>query len=393
MKFSSPYPFLSLLLSGNFRKIRAMETTLTMARLSALKDSFPPEQDALLVAGPENRRYLSGFTARDEILTESSGVLLITRERAFLLTDFRYLEWARQEVLGLEVLMYSQSLGETLAGLLKDLQVRVLGFEETYLTYRQYQRLAKAAADAGLSVDWQPVNSMVETLREAKALEEVAVIRRALALTEETLVEVAQTLAPGQTEAQVAWEIERRLREKGAEGLAFTPIVAAGPNSAQPHHHPGDYRLQEGEPIIIDLGARVDGYCADLTRTFILGPPDEHFRKIYDLVRQAQKRAEQDLRAGMDSRAGDALARDMIAAAGYAEAFGHSLGHGVGLAVHEAPSLSPHKDRATILKSGSIVTVEPGIYLTGWGGVRLEDLALLHDDRAEVLTKMGFYEW
>jgi Xaa-Pro aminopeptidase len=370
-----------------------METTLTTSRLSALRDRFAPEQDALLVAGPENRHYLSGFTAREENLTETCGLLLITRERAFLLTDFRYLEWARQEASGMEVLMYSQSLGTTLAGLLKDQQVRVLGFEETYLTCRQYQRLVKAVEEAGLNVDWQPVEGMVEALREAKAPEEVAAIRRALTLTEETLCEVAQTLAPGRTESQVAWEIERRLREKGAEGLAFAPIVAAGPNSARPHHHPGDYQLQEGEPIIIDMGARVDGYCADLTRTFILGPPDEQFRKIYGLVRQAQARAEQELRGGMDSLAADALAREVIAAAGYSEAFGHSLGHGVGLAVHEAPSLSPHKARSTILKIGGIVTVEPGIYLTGWGGVRLEDMVFLHEDRAEVLTKMGFYEW
>lgn len=370
-----------------------METTCSASRLKALRDRWTPEQDALLVAGPENRRYLSGFTARDEILAETSGLLLITREQAFLLTDFRYLEWARQEAPDFEVLMYAQSLGATLAGLLKDQGVRHLAFEETYLTYRQYQRLVQAVAEAGLTVEWQPVSGMVEALREAKAPEEVDAIRRALALTEETLKEVARTLAPGRMEKEVAWEIERRLREKGAEGLAFAPIVAGGANSARPHHQPGDYRLQEGEPIIIDMGARVDGYCADLTRTFILGPPDEEFRKIYDLVRRAQKKAETELKAGLDSQAGDALARELIAAAGYGEAFGHSLGHGVGLAVHEAPSLSPHKDRATTLLPGSIVTVEPGIYLTGWGGVRLEDMALLHEDRAEVLTQIGFYEW
>ncbi len=351
------------------------------------------EQDALLVAGPENRRYLSGFTAREDNFTESCGLLLITREQAFLLTDFRYQEWARQEAPELEVLVYTQSLGITLAGLLKDQGVRSLGFEATYLTYRQYQRLTRTAAETGLNVAWQPVEDMVEGLREIKTPEEVATIQQALALTEEVLLEVAKDLAPGLTERQVAWEIERRLREKGAEGLAFAPIVAAGPNSARPHHQPGDYRLQEGEPVIIDMGARVAGYCADLTRTFILGAPDEQFRKIYHLVRQAQERAEQELRAGLDSLAADALAREVIAAAGYGEAFGHSLGHGVGLAVHEAPSLSPHKDRATTLRAGGIVTVEPGIYLTGWGGVRLEDMALLHDDHAEVLTKIGFYEW
>ncbi|RJR36819.1 MAG: aminopeptidase P family protein [Deltaproteobacteria bacterium] len=370
-----------------------MENTRNTLRLEALRTRWTPEIDAMLVAGPENRRYLSGFTSRDDNFTETSGLLLITRKQAFLLTDFRYLEWARQEATGLEVVMYSQSLGTTLAGLLQGQEVRILGFEDAYLTYRRYQRLVQAVAEAGPNVEWQPVAGMVEALRESKAPEEVAAIRRALALTEETLLEVAAALAPGRTEAQVAWEIERRLREKGAEDLAFPPIVAGGPNSAKPHHHPGDYRLQEGEPIIIDLGARVDGYCADLTRTFVLGPPDEQFRKIYTLVRRAQARAEQGLRSGMDSRDADALAREVIAAQGYGDAFGHSLGHGVGLAVHEAPSLSPFKDRATTLLPGSIITVEPGIYLTGWGGVRLEDMVLLHEDRAEVLTAVGFFEW
>jgi Xaa-Pro aminopeptidase len=370
-----------------------MKSSLSILRLAALRDRLPAAHDALLVGSPENRRYLSGFTAREENLTESCGLLLVTREKAFILTDFRYLEWARQEAPDLEVLIYTQSLGATLAELLQDQKVRSLGFEGSYLTYRQYQRLTQAVAATGLTVDWQPLEGMVEDLREVKTPEETAAIRRALALTEETLLEVAATLTPGLTEGQVAWEIEGRLREKGAEGLAFAPIVAGGPNSARPHHQPGDYRLQAGEPIIIDMGARLAGYCADLTRTFILGAPDAQFRKIYDLVRRAQERAEQKLRAGMDSLAGDALARDVIAAAGYGEAFGHSLGHGVGLAVHEAPSLSPHKDRATTLRAGGIVTVEPGIYLTGWGGVRLEDMVLLHEDRAEVLTKMGFYEW
>jgi Xaa-Pro aminopeptidase len=192
----------------------------------------------------------------------------------------------------------------------------------------------------------------------------------------------------------VAWEIEKRLREGGAEGLAFPPIVAAGPNSARPHHHPGDYVLKNGEPIIIDMGAKVDGYCADMTRTFILGLADEQFRKIYSLVRQAQAQAEAGLKAGMDSLAGDALAREVIAAAGFGSAFGHSLGHGVGLAVHETPNLSPSEARRGVLPAGCVVTVEPGIYLAGWGGVRLEDMVLLHPEGAEVLNQPGyFYEW
>ncbi len=192
----------------------------------------------------------------------------------------------------------------------------------------------------------------------------------------------------------MAWEIEKRLREGGAEGLAFPSIVAAGPNSARPHHQPGDYVIQAGEPIIIDMGARVDGYCADMTRTFILGPPDEHFRKIYSLVRRAQAKAEAELKAGLDSLAGDALAREVITAGGYGEAFGHSLGHGVGLAVHESPSLSPSEARRVALPDGCVVTVEPGIYLTDWGGIRLEDMVLLNPRGAEVMNKPGyFYEW
>jgi Xaa-Pro aminopeptidase len=367
-----------------------MFTSPVPARLAALRERLAPsEVDALLVAGPENRRYLSGFTADDP----GAGVLLITAQTATLLTDFRYQVWAQQEVSDFEILIYRESQGAILADLLRNQGVRRLGFEAAYLTYRQYEGLTQAVEEAGLEVAWQPLAGLTEDLREVKSHPEQEAMRRALELSENVLREVARELAPGQTEAQVAWEIEKRLRENGAQGLAFPPMVAAGPNSARPHHRPGDYRLKEGEPIIIDLGARVDGYCADISRTFILGPPDEHFRKIYQVVRTAQKTAEKSLKAGMDSLTADALARQFIADVGYGEAFGHSLGHGVGLAVHEAPSLSPYKERSTVLKAGSVFTVEPGIYLTGWGGVRLEDMALLHEDRAEVLNRLGFYEW
>ncbi len=367
-----------------------MSTDLTPTRLASLRESLiRKEVDALLVAGPENRRYLSGFTADDP----HCGMLLISRERALLLTDFRYREWAENEAQDFEVAVY-QEQNRTLMELLKDLRVSRLGFEAAHLTYRQYHRLTESATDAGLQMEVRPLDGLVEELREVKRPEELAAIRRALTLTETVLRIVAGQLAPGLTERQVAWEIEKRLREGGSEGVAFSPIVAAGPNSARPHHHPGDYPLKMGEPVIIDMGARVAGYAADMTRTLILGKPDDQFRKIYSLVRRAQERAEQGLKAGMDSLAGDALAREVIAQAGYGEAFGHSLGHGVGLAVHEAPSLSPFKDHAVILKAGSVVTVEPGIYLTGWGGVRLENMALITEDGAEVLNKdLEFYEW
>jgi Xaa-Pro aminopeptidase len=368
-----------------------MSTSITTSRLTALRELLPQrEVDGLLVSGPSSRRYLSGFTADGP----EWGMLLITPGAAILLTDFRYELWARQEAADFQVVVYQASLAETLARLLGELQVRRLGFEAAHLTYRGYQRLTETIAKAGLQVEWRPLEDVVEELQEVKAPAELAAMRRALELSEAVLRRVSRELAPGKTESQVAWEIERGLREGGAEALAFPPIVAAGANSSRPHHQPGEQVIQAGEPIIIDMGARLKGYCADITRTYILGPPDEQFQKIYSLVRRAQVKAEAELRAGMDSLAGDALAREVIAGAGYGEAFGHSLGHGLGLAIHEAPALSPNKERTTVLKAGSVVTVEPGIYLEGWGGVRLEDMVLLKADGAEVLNRyLDFYEW
>ncbi len=365
----------------------------TGSRLAALRDLLREKGlEALLISSPDNRRYLSGFSAREEILHESCGSLLVTSEAALLFTDFRYLEWAENEVTAFDILMYQAGLGALLAEQLQVFRVARLGYEAACLTCGQHQRLVEAAAAAGLKVEWVPTEGLAEGLREVKTGEEIAAMRRALALTEQVFSEVAALLNPGIKERQVGWEIERRFREQGA-GLAFAPIVAAGKNSARPHHRPGDYEIQAGDPIIIDMGARVAGYCADLTRTVILGEPTPRFREIYTIVRRAQARAEAGLKAGLETVQGDALARDLIAQAGYGEAFGHSLGHGVGLAVHEAPGLSPLKERSSVLRAGSIVTVEPGIYLSGWGGVRLEDMALIQADRAEVLNHLGFYEF
>ncbi|MGB9292962.1 MAG: Xaa-Pro peptidase family protein [Desulfobaccales bacterium] len=368
-----------------------MPDTSESLRLPALRDLLSPKDlDAILISGPENRRYLSGFSADDP----DWGVLLITQAAALLITDFRYQIWARQEAPAFRIEVYRQDLGQSLAQFFKELGVRRLGFEAAHLSYRQYPRLSAAAAAAGLRVEWEPVEGLVEELRETKSPDEMAAIRRALELSELVLRRVAAALAPGQTERQVAWEIEKGLREGGAETLAFPPIVAAGTNSARPHHQPGDRVICAGEPIIIDMGARLHGYCADITRTYLLGPPDERFKEIYTLVRRAQAQAERGLRAGMDSLAGDTLAREVISEAGYGEAFGHSLGHGVGLAVHENPSLNPNPERHSLLKPGSVLTVEPGIYLGDWGGVRLENMVLLEREGAEVLNRyQEFYRW
>lgn len=364
------------------------------ARLAAVRQALRDrELDGLLVCSPENRRYLSGFSARDYLITESSGFLLLHQEAAYLLTDFRYREWAAAEAPLFTIRIYDQGLGRLLAELLPELGIKRLGFEAAYLSYASWQKLAQTVAERGWQVDWQPVTEVVEPLRAIKSPEEVALMQQALAIAEEVLNQISSRLEPGLTERQVAVWIEQALVEEGAEGTAFPPIVASGPNSARPHHTPGPRRLTAGEPIIIDLGASYQGYCSDITRTVVLGTPDSRFKEIYRLVRRAQQRAEQGLRAGLRTDAADALAREVIKAAGYGEAFGHSLGHGVGLAVHEAPTLSSRAETASTLQAGMITTVEPGIYLPGWGGVRLENMVLIQADGAKVLNRLGFYDF
>jgi Xaa-Pro aminopeptidase len=358
------------------------------ARLAAVRNLLPEAGlDALLVSCPENRRYLSGFTAKDSHLNESSGFLLITQEKAYVLTDFRYRDWAAAEAPLFAIEIYTKGLAKLLPELLQGAGIGRLGFETHFLTYYTFQRLTQEMAAAGLPVVWQPVEDLVEQAREIKDAEEVRLITRSLAITEKVIAAVGAQLRPGLAEQEAAWMIELALRENGAEGPSFPPMVAYGSNSARPHHDPGERRLQPGEPVIIDMGAVYQGYCSDMTRTFFLGEPDAKFKEIYSIVRRAQQTAEAGIKAGMMSDAADGLARAVIEAAGYKEAFGHSLGHGVGLAVHENPSLSPMKERAVALQAGMIATVEPGIYLSDWGGVRLEDMILVQPDGARVLNQ------
>lgn len=363
-------------------------------RLSALRILLQEAGlDGLLVSCPENRRYLSGFTAHDTHLNESSGFLLIGREAAYLLTDFRYRDWALADAPLYEVKIYTKGLARLLPELLPQVGAR-LGFESWYMTYYTHQKIEQEVAAAGLQVTWQPVENLVERLRVIKDPEEIKLIRKSLAVTEGVMAQVSALLQPGLAEQEVAWMILQALREAGAQGPSFPPMVAFGANSARPHHDPGEKRLQPGEPVIIDMGAIVDGYCSDMTRTFCLGEPDAKFKEIYGIVSEAQARAQAGIRPGMSSDAADALAREVIAAAGYQDAFGHSLGHGVGLAVHEQPSLSPSAERAVTLEAGMVTTIEPGIYLPQWGGVRLENMILIQPNGAVVLNQaLDFYQF
>ena len=340
--------------------------------------------DALLVTQPENRRYLSGYKATDLAITESSGVLLIPGQGdPYLLTDSRYQLQAEREAGGFGVVLVRGSMLMALEKLLKRLDTRKLIFESHYLLHATFRKLAEIGHKH--AIELIPAEGMVEKLRIIKSPEEIEKIRQAVRLNEAVFQEVLVKVIPGKTEREIALAIETAMMLKGAEEPAFPTIVAAGPNGALPHAVPSDRAIQEGETVIIDMGLKLDGYCADMTRTLILGSPDRQTLEIMRLVRRAQEAALKTIRGGILARDADRAARKEIAAAGYGKYFGHGLGHGVGLAVHEAPSLN--RTRRNKLKPGMVVTVEPGIYLPGWGGVRLENMVVVEEKGCLVLNQ------
>jgi len=340
--------------------------------------------DGLLVTQPENRRYLSGYSARDTSIAESSGALLIpVKGQPVLLTDSRYQLQAESEAAGFEVLLYRRNLITSLQNILPARGIRRIGFESYYVLHKTAVALAEMARK--FSLEPVPVSGLIERLRVTKNAEEIARIRKAVALNEEVFQEVYAGLRPGQTERQVAITIEMTMRSKGAEGPSFETIVAGGPNSAHPHAVPADRPLREGEPIVIDMGTRLEGYCSDMTRTLVLGQPDEKTVELVRLVRKAQRAALNTIRAGVSAQEVDRSARRIIAGQGYGKQFGHGLGHGVGLAVHEPPALNKRSRRK--LAAGMVVTVEPGIYLPGWGGIRLENMVVVRENGCEILNR------
>jgi len=260
------------------------------------------------------------------------------------------------------------------------------------LTWGLYRELSERLRGESPSVRLMPLNGVVEEMRVVKDEPEIRTLEASADLMSDILDEVIAGLEPGMTEKQVAWQIEGLVRESGAEGLAFPPIVASGPNSAMPHAVPTDRRLEKGVPVILDVGLRLDGYCSDMTRTVFLGKPSPDFMEIYRTVREAQTTALEEVRSGVMSNHPDAIARRIINDAGFGDYFGHGLGHGVGLATHERPRLSPL--RPAKLRKGMVVTVEPGIYVPGKGGVRLEEMVVIEADGPRILSRAGnFYDF
>ena len=334
--------------------------------------------DAIFISQSENRRYLSGFTG-------SAGFLLISQDRAILATDFRYVEQARAEAPAFEIVRMQGAPSEWFPTLVSGLDIQKLGFEGREVSLCTYKELAGAVGGMGRGISLVPTEGLVESLRAVKDKAELECLEEAAALSDAALEEILPRVQPGISERELAWELESFMRRNGSEPLPFDIIVASGPNSARPHAKPTDKVILDNEPVVIDLGATLGGYSSDIARTICLGEGDNTFHRIYDIVLGAQLTAMATLQVGMNGEQADQLARTVIAHAGYEENFGHGLGHGVGLADHEEPRLGPSS--SSILAEGMVFTIEPGIYISDWGGVRIEDMVVLEEGKARPLTK------
>ena len=337
------------------------------ARLDAL------DVHAMLVTRLPNTRYLTGFTG-------SNGAIVVSRDAAVFLTDGRYTEQSRREVPDVDRVTFARSYRAEVAGRCAALGISRLGVEAQDLTLTEHRQLVEAI---GEDVTVIPLEDVVEEARVIKDVDERDLVRAAQASTDAAFDAVLDLFVVGITEEWVARELGRLLREAGADDLAFSPIVAFGENAAEPHHEPGHRVLEEGDVIKLDFGGRVGGYHADMTRTIAFGAPAAELSKIHDVVREAQQAGIDAVRAGVSGSAVDTAARAPIEDAGYGERFVHGLGHGVGLEIHELPWLGTDHDAA--LPAGAIVTVEPGIYIPGLGGVRIEDMVEVTEDGGVVV--------
>jgi Xaa-Pro aminopeptidase len=350
-------------------------------RLHQLRNRLPEHSiDAIIINRPENLRYLSGFSGTEAFLFISAG-------DAILATDFRYVEQARAQATDFHVVQIKGEIGHWFSEFALGLKVRRLGFESLEMRFAGYQELQTAIEQMPSAAQPQliPSRGLVESLRAIKEQGEIKLLEEAAALADAAMEQMLSKVQPGMRERQVAWELERFLRERGSEPIPFELIVASGANSALPHAQPTERPIRPDEPVVIDIGAQLGGYCSDLSRTICLGEPDQTLARIYEIVLEAQLAAVEAIAAGMSGEQVDHIARDVIEQAGYGEAFGHGLGHGVGLAPHEQPRLGPgSKD---ILAEGMVFTIEPGIYIKGWGGVRVEDMVVLEKGNVRLLTK------
>ncbi|WP_046180412.1 M24 family metallopeptidase [Domibacillus tundrae] len=328
--------------------------------------------DGLFIMSPYNRRYISGFTG-------TAGAVLVTGEAAIFLTDFRYTEQAAAQAEGFTIIQHTKSLFEEAMGQAETLGVRTLGFEKEYISYQEFELLQKH-----FNGTLEPVAGLVENLRLIKTESEIKILKEACDIADAAFKHILDFLKPGAKEIDVSNELEFFMRKCGAASSSFDIIVASGARSALPHGVASEKEIESGDFVTLDFGAYYKGYASDITRTVAVGEPTDQLKEIYAVVLEAQMAAVDQIKPGMTGKEADAVTRDIISSRGYGDAFGHSTGHGLGLEVHESPRLSVMNDKP--LQSGMVVTVEPGIYLPGIGGVRIEDDIILTDGGNELLT-------
>lgn len=344
-----------------------------MLRVEKLRKKMQEENlDSFLITSPYNLRYLTNFTG-------TTGLAVITLEKAFFITDFRYTEQAAAQAQGFEIIKNVGPIFEEVADLVQKEGLRELGFEETTVSFLEYSVLEEII-DAQLI----PISGMIEELREIKDEEEIAIIEKACSIADLAYDHILKMIQPGMTEIEVANQLDFYMRSLGASGVSFETIVASGLRSAMPHGVASKKIIEQGDLITIDFGCYYEGYVSDMTRTFAIGDPGEQLKEIYQIVLETQLAVLEVAKPGVTGKQLDAVARDYITKHGYGEAFGHSTGHGIGLEIHEGPNVSVRAEKQFV--PGNIITDEPGIYLPGIGGVRIEDDLLITSDGNRVLT-------
>ncbi|ADY56215.1 peptidase M24 [Syntrophobotulus glycolicus DSM 8271] len=344
-----------------------------MKRINELRKIMAEGQiDGQIVHSPVNIFYLSGFTG-------TTATLYITQDAAYLFTDFRYLEQASEEAAGFEVIPVRKNSLDILAGYFAGADK--IGFEEQFVTVSYFQKLLELKSKESFI----PCSDSLAELRQTKDEKEISLITEAVKIADQALFKTIPRIKEGVSEQEIAVHLEFEMRKAGASGTSFDFIVASGPRSAMPHGRASEKKIAKGEIVLLDIGAKYQGYCSDLTRTFFCGEPDQKFRDLYQIVLEAQQAAIRAIKPGIQGKEIDAVARKIIAEAGYGEFFGHDLGHSVGLDIHEKPGFGSKEE--TRLEPGMVITVEPGIYLQGWGGIRIEDMVQVTKNGVKVLTQ------
>ena len=344
-------------------------------RIAKIKDYLEEKDiDGFLIIKPQNIRYLSGFTG-------SNGQLLITKSKSYLFTDFRYIDQAEQESSGYQIIKQEKKMIDAVKEICLQEKIKEMAFEEDQMVFKMYEAYYQALKP----VSFVPASQFLSQIRAIKDQEEILLLKKATALADQAFKHILSYIKPGVKEKDIALELEFFLRKNGAEAKSFDFIVASGSRGALPHGVASDKEIKAGELVTMDFGCIYDGYCSDITRTVGVGKLEDKQKEIYNIVLEAQRAGLDFIQAGVECQNVDSAAREIIARAGYGEYFGHSLGHGIGLEVHENPTLAKGNEQK--LQPGMVVTVEPGIYIPRFGGVRIEDMVLIQENYLEILTK------